>query len=97
MKKEKTMSKVLSYIGRYKHLLPISVILAALMIIGGIVFAVISWNILPDTVATQFGGMLDTGAPTIPKFVAVLLPFAITGIDTDSTTDFITDQSAFPL
>jgi hypothetical protein len=39
--------------------------------------AVISWNILPDMVANQIGA-LDTGAPPVPKFVAVLLPFAIT-------------------
>ena len=43
----------------------------------GIIMAVISWMILPDSVATQFKSM-DTGAPDVPKFVAVALPLAIT-------------------
>ena len=43
----------------------------------GIIMAVISWMILPDSVATQFQSM-DTGAPDVPKFVAVALPLGIT-------------------
>ena len=50
-------------------------VVAACMI--GIVMAVISWMILPDSVATQFQSF-DTGAPDVPKFVAVALPLAIT-------------------
>lgn len=55
----------------------LNIIFAACLILGGIIMAVISWNILPAEVATQFNG-LDTGAPSVPKFVAVLLPLAIT-------------------
>jgi len=56
-----------------------NIILAVVLIVIGIVMAVVSWMILPDEVATQFSGF-DTGAPTVPKFVAVILPFAITTI-----------------
>ena len=54
-----------------------SVILVAGAIVIGIVMAVISWMILPDSVATQFKGM-STGAPNVPKVVAVALPLGIT-------------------
>ena len=57
----------------------INIVLAALLIIGGVVFAVISWNILPDTVQAQFGGVLNSGA-TFPKLFAVLIPFGITSL-----------------
>ena len=57
----------------------ISLLLAAGAILIGIIMAVISWMILPDMVATQFKGM-STGAPDVPKLVAVALPLAITGI-----------------
>ncbi len=43
----------------------------------GVIMAVISWVILPDSVATQFKG-LSTGAPNVPKLVAVALPLVIT-------------------
>ena len=43
----------------------------------GVIMAVISWMILPDSVSTQFKS-LDTGAPNVPKFVAVALPLGIT-------------------
>lgn len=56
-----------------------SIALAAGAIIIGVVMAVISWMILPDMVATQFESM-STGAPDVPKIVAVALPLAITGI-----------------
>ena len=54
-----------------------SLILAAGAIVIGFVMAVISWMILPDSVATQFKGM-STGAPDVPKVVAVALPLGIT-------------------
>lgn len=43
----------------------------------GVIMAIISWVILPDSVATQFKSM-NTGAPNVPKFVAVALPLGIT-------------------
>jgi len=46
-------------------------------VVIGVVMAVISWIILPDSVATQFKGF-DTGAPNVPKLVAVALPLGIT-------------------
>ena len=54
-----------------------SLILVAGAIGIGIVMAVVSWMILPDSVATQFKGM-STGAPNVPKIVAVALPLGIT-------------------
>ena len=54
-----------------------SLLLVAGAIGIGIVMAVISWMILPDSVATQFKGM-STGAPNVPKVVAVALPLGIT-------------------
>lgn len=54
-----------------------NIIFAGLLILGAAVMAVISYNILPAEVATQFSG-LDTGAPSVPKWVAVALPFGIT-------------------
>lgn len=56
-----------------------SIVIAAIMILVGIAMAVVSWQILPASVATQFAGF-QTGAPALPKFFAVLLPFAITFI-----------------
>lgn len=54
-----------------------SLLLVAGAILIGVVMAVISWMILPDSVATQFKGM-STGAPNVPKIVAVALPLGIT-------------------
>ena len=54
-----------------------TIILVIAASVIGIIMAAISWMILPDSVATQFQG-LDTGAPDVPKFVAVALPLAIT-------------------
>ena len=54
----------------------VNTIIAAVAIVISIVFAVISWRILPESVATQ-PAAFSTGAPDVPKFVAVLLPFGI--------------------
>lgn len=43
----------------------------------GVIMAVVSWMILPDSVSTQLKS-LDTGAPNVPKIVAVALPLGIT-------------------
>lgn len=56
-----------------------NVIFAGIAIAIAVVMAVVSWNILPDMVATQFRS-LDTGAPDVPKIVAVALPFIITTV-----------------
>lgn len=55
----------------------VNILIAVALIIGAAVMAVISWNILPAEVATQFNA-LNTGAPSVPKWVAVALPFGIT-------------------
>jgi len=55
----------------------VNTIIAAAAIVIGIVMAVISWQILPASVATQ-PAAFNTGAPNVPKFVAVLLPLGIT-------------------
>ncbi len=52
-------------------------ILAAGAVLIGIIMAIISWMILPESVATQFKGM-STGAPAVPKIVAVAIPLVIT-------------------
>lgn len=53
-------------------------IVALIAIAVAVVMAIISINILPAEVATQFEGFLNTGAPTAPKWLAVFLPFALT-------------------
>ena len=54
----------------------INIIIAVIAIIVAIVFAIYSWQVLPEQVANQ-PAAFDTGAPPIPKIVAVLLPFGI--------------------
>ena len=54
----------------------INIIIAVIAIIVSIGFAIASWQILPDMVATQ-PAAFHTGSPDIPKWVAVLLPFGI--------------------
>lgn len=54
----------------------VNIIIAVVAIIIAIAFAVYSWQVLPAQVANQ-PAMFDTGAPKIPKLVAVLLPFGI--------------------
>ena len=54
----------------------VNMIIAAVAIIIAIAFAVYSWQVLPAQVANQ-PAAFDTGAPKIPKLVAVLLPFGI--------------------
>ena len=54
----------------------VNTMIAVVAIVISIIFAVISWNILPESVATQ-PAAFSTGAPDVPKFVAVLLPFGI--------------------
>ena len=55
----------------------VNTMIAVAAIAIGIVMAVISWQILPESVATQ-PAAFDTGAPDIPKFAAVLFPLGIT-------------------
>lgn len=54
----------------------VNIIIAIVAIIIAIGFAVYSWQILPESVATQ-PAAFHTGSPDVPKFVAVLLPFGI--------------------
>ena len=54
----------------------VNIIIAVVAILIAIAFAVYSWQVLPAQVANQPAAW-DTGAPPIPKIVAVLLPFGI--------------------
>lgn len=56
----------------------VRMIVAAVAILIGAVMAVYSFMTLPAEVATQFEGFMNTGAPTAPKLMAVLLPLGIT-------------------
>lgn len=65
----------------------VNIIIAIVAIIIAIGFAVCSWYILPDTVQTQIAA-LDTGAPAVPKIVAVLLPFGICVLSAISSINY---------
>lgn len=52
-------------------------IIAVIAILIAAGMAVYSFMTLPAEVATQFEGAFNTGAPAVPKLVAVLLPLAI--------------------
>ena len=54
----------------------VNIIIAVIAIVIAIGMAIYSWQILPDMVANQLASF-DTGAPPVPKIVAVLLPFGI--------------------
>ena len=53
------------------------IVVAAIAILIGVAMAVYGFMTLPAEVATQFEGFLNTGAPPVPKVIAVLLPFAL--------------------
>ena len=53
-----------------------ALIIAVILILTALVMGVVSWFILPDLVLMQFP-QLQTGAPMLPKIVAVLFPFAL--------------------
>ena len=52
-----------------------NILIAGGMLLISVVMAVVSWFILPDVVSMQFKGF-QTGAPALPKFLAVLIAFA---------------------
>lgn len=54
----------------------INIVIAVVAIVIAVAMAIYSWQVLPDVVANQLGSF-DTGAPPVPKIVAVLLPFGI--------------------
>lgn len=54
----------------------VNIIIAVIAIIVAIGFAIYSWQVLPAQVSNQLASF-DTGAPPVPKIVAVLLPFGI--------------------
>lgn len=64
-----------------------NIIIAVAAIVAAIIFAVVSFNILPERVATQ-PAMLDTGAPTVSRFVAILLPFGISVVSAISAVGY---------
>lgn len=55
----------------------VRIIVAVVVMLIAAVMAVYSIMTLPAEVATQFEGFMNTGAPAVPKFVAVAVPFAI--------------------
>lgn len=65
----------------------INTIIAVVALIIAVVFAVISWQILPAEVANQ-PAAFNTGAPPIPKIVAVLLPFGISAFSAISSINY---------
>ena len=65
----------------------VNIIIAVIAIIIAIGFAIYSWQVLPGSVATQFAA-LDTGAPAVPKLVAVLLPFGISVVSAVSCINY---------
>ena len=65
----------------------VNIIIAVIAIVIAIGMAVYSWQVLPSSVATQFAA-LDTGAPSVPKFVAVLLPFGISVVSAVSSINY---------
>lgn len=65
----------------------VNTIIAVIALIIAVVFAVISWQILPAQVANQ-PAAFNTGAPPIPKIVAVLLPFGISAFSAVSAINY---------
>ena len=55
------------------------VITAGVLLLVAVVMSVVSWIILPDTVAMQFKGFA-TGAPAFPKLLAVLVAFGFSAV-----------------
>lgn len=53
------------------------ILIAAIAILIGVVMAVYGFITLPAEVATQFQGFLNTGAPPVPRIIAVLLPLGL--------------------
>ena len=53
------------------------ILIAAIAILIGVVMAVYGFMTLPAEVATQFQGFLNTGAPPVPRIIAVLLPLGL--------------------
>ena len=58
------------------------IIVAAVVMLISLVMAVYGWMTLPDMVATQFEGFLNTGAPKVSKIIAVAVPFLMNGVFT---------------
>ncbi len=65
----------------------VNIMIAAAAIVVAIIFAVISFRILPDSVATQ-PAAFDTGAPPVPKIFAILFPFGITVFSAVSAVNY---------
>jgi len=65
----------------------VNTIIAVVALIVAIGFAVASWMILPDSVATQ-PAAFHTGSPDVPKIVAVLLPFGISAFSAVSCINY---------
>ena len=56
-----------------------TLIIAVVLILTALAMGIVSWFILPDWVLVQFPE-LQTGAPQLPKIVAVLFPFALSTV-----------------
>ena len=55
-------------------------IVAVVVMLISLVMAVYGWVTLPAEVATQFEGVMNTGAPDVAKPIAVLVPFVMNAI-----------------
>lgn len=53
------------------------ILVAGIAIMIGIVMAIYGFMTLPAEVATQFQGFMNTGAPPVPRIIAVLLPLGL--------------------
>ena len=65
----------------------VNILIAVVAIIIAVAMAVYSWQTLPDMVSNQIASF-DTGAPPVPKLVAVLLPFGISVFSAVSSINY---------
>lgn len=65
----------------------VNIVIAVVAIVIAVGMAIYSWQVLPDMVANQLGSF-DTGAPPVPKIVAVLLPFGISVFSAVSSINY---------
>lgn len=55
------------------------ILISSGIILAAMVLAVYSWMVLPDMVSTQ-PASISTGAPPVPKLIAVALPTVLMGM-----------------
>lgn len=55
-------------------------IVAVVVMFISLVMAVYGWMTLPAEAATQFESFMNTGAPKVPKIIAVVVPLAMNAL-----------------